>query len=307
MPARRTIAALALALLAGPLAGCGGGDDPHAGAPSPAGDAAWTTIATVDGASLARLTLSEGSHAYLQRIDLRRMRIDQVTGDRDPGSAPEAGRYYRGADSPRFVRIPAAQAQHACETAYGRGVFSVVNFAFFEEYDRSTRLSFPVKSRGTLLTAGSSPYGPVANPSDPYYRGVTLQALTWTGSGATIGSYDPNDGAPLRDPAVADGIVTYAYRDHPSYVLNHDPPNRYQLLALSDPQHLLILTLEHSTLDTGADLLRTQGVAGKILTFDGGISTYLWQSTLGGLVPITNGDGALPHYLCVAASTGPGS
>jgi hypothetical protein len=298
---RRTIAALVLALVAGPLAGCGGGDDPHAGAPSVASDATWTTIAAVDGASLARLSLSDGSHAYLQRIDLRRMRIEQVTGDRDPG-APEAGRYYPGAASPRFIRIPPDNAQRACAASFGQSVFSVVNFAFFEEYDRSTRLSFPAKSRGTLLTAGSSPYGPVANPGDPYYRGVTLQALTWTGSGAAIASYDPTLGVPLNDPAVVNGLVTYAYRDHPSYVLNHDPPNRYQLLALSDPQHLLILTLEHATLDSGADLLRSQGVAGEILTFDGGISTYLWQSTLGELVPITNGDGALPHYLCVTAA-----
>lgn len=275
MPVRRTIAALVLVLVTGPLAGCGGVDDPHAGAPSAASNAAWTTIATADGASLSRLSLSDGSHAYLQRIDVRRMRIEQVTGDRDPGAAPEAGRYYPGADSPRFIRIPPDRAQRACEASSGQSVFSVVNFAFFEEYDRSTRLSFPAKSRGTLLTAGSSPFGPVANPGDPHYRGVTLQALTWTGSGAAIASYDPKHGVPLSDPAVVNGLVTYAYRDHPSYVLNHDPPNRYQLLALSDPQHLLILTLEHATLDTGAGLLRSQGVAGEILTFDGGISTYL--------------------------------
>jgi hypothetical protein len=298
---RRTLAALVLTVVAGPLGCCGGGDNgggdnPPASAPTAASDAAWTTIATVDGASLARLSLSDGSHVYLQRIDLRRMRVEQVTGDRDPGAAPDAGRYYPGADSPRFIRIPPAQAQHACGTA-----FSVVNFAFFEEYDRSTRLSFPAKSQGTLLTAGSSPYGPVAAPSDPYYRGVTLQALTWTGSAAAIAPYNPNNGAPLSDPAVVNGLVTYAYRDHPSYVLNHDPPDRFQLLALTDPQHLLILTLEHATLDTGADLLRTQRAAGQILTFDGGISTYLWQSTLGELVPITNRDGALPHYLCVRA------
>jgi len=294
---RRTIAALVLTVVAGPLGGCGAGDSPHALAPSAARDATWTTIAAVDGASLAQLSLNDGSKAYLQRIDLQRMRLEQVTGDRDPGAAPDAGRYYPGADSPRFIRIPPGQAQRACGTA-----FSVVNFAFFEEYDRSTRLSFPAKSRGTLLTAGSSPYGPVAAPADPYYRGVTLQALTWTGSAAAIAPYNPNNGAPLSDPAVVNGLVTYSYRDHPSYVLNHEPPNRYQLLALTDPQHLLVLTLEHATLDTGADLLRTQGVTGEILTFDGGISTYLWQSTLGQLVPITNRDGALPHYLCVGST-----
>jgi hypothetical protein len=82
-------------------------------------------------------------------------------------------------------------------------------------------------------------------------------------------------------------------------VLSHDPPNRYQLLAPADPQHVLILTVEHATLDTAAAVLRSADATGQILTFDGGISTYLWQASLGQLVPITNSDGALPHYLCV--------
>jgi hypothetical protein len=293
MPVRRTVAALAMVAFL--LAGCGA--DGHASTPTVASE----TIASVDGASLSRLTLSDGSHAYLQQIDLRRLRIEQVTGDRDTGAEPEPGKYYPGSASPRFVRIPPGRARDACQTG---GLFSIVNFAFFEEYDHSTRLSFPVKSHATLLSGGSSPYGPVADPSDAYYRTVTLRALTWSDSGAAIAPYDPKRGAPLDGAAMTDGIVTYAYRDHPSYVLNHDPPNRYQLLALSDPQHLLVLTVEHATLDGAADLLRARGAAGDILAFDGGVSTYLWQATLGDLVRITNQDGALPHYLCVSLRLG---
>jgi hypothetical protein len=262
------------------LTGCGGAD-PAVGA-------------TVDGASLSRLSLSDGSHAFLQRIDLTRMRLEQVVGDRDQAS-PEAGRYYPGSVSPRFTRITPQQARDEC----GADPFSIVNFAFFEEYDPTTRLSFPVKSRGAVLTGGSSPYGPVDTPTDPYYRGVTLRALTWSDAGAAIVAYQPGVGTPLRTPATTDALVTYAYRDHPSYVLSGDPPNRYQLLALADAQHLLILTVEHATLDAGAQLLRANGATGEILTFDGGVSTYLWQATLGELVSITNQDGRLPHYLCV--------
>jgi hypothetical protein len=291
MPAPRTAAAV-FAVVACVLAGCG--TDGHASPPAAASQ--WSTIAAVDGASLSRLSLGDGSHAYLQEIDLRRMRIEQVTGDRDTGTAAEPGRYFPASASPRYVRIPPGQARDACSAG---GLFSIVNFAFFEEYDRSTRLSFPVKSHAALLSGGSSPYGPVPAPSDAYYRDVTLRALTWTDSDAAIGPYDPNRGAPLDAPGTPDGIVTYAYRDHPSYVLNHDPPNRYQLLALSDPQHLLVLTVEHATLAAAADLLRARNVVGDILTFDGGISTYLWQATLGELVHITNQDGALPHYVCV--------
>jgi hypothetical protein len=283
VPVRRTVAAAVL--VACLVAGCGD-DRPSIGASE--------TIAAVDGASLSRLSLSDGSHAYLQQIDLRLVRVEQVIGDPDPGAAREAGRYYPGGMSPRFIRIPPRRAQDDCQRT---AAFSIVNFAFFEEYEPSTRLSFPAKSHGSLLTAGSSPYGPVDAPSAAYYRTVTLQAFTWSDGGAVIGPYDPKRGAPLD--STQDGLVTYAYRDHPSYVLSHDPPNRYQLLALSDAEHLLVLTVEHATLDTAADLLRARGAAGEILAFDGGPSTYLWQTALGELVPITNPEGTLPHYICL--------
>jgi hypothetical protein len=285
-----------VAVVALAVGGCGD-RGVHAIASATADVASRATIAATDGATLTQLVLSDGSRAYLQQIDLRRMRIEQVIGDRDPRAASEAGRYYPGASSPRFVRIPPRQVRDECQTA--STLFSIVNFAFFEEYDPSTRMAFPVKTHGTLLTGGSSPYGPVSSPGNVYYRTVTLQAFTWSDSGAAIAPYDPTHGAPLASSTVQDGVVTYRYRDHPSYALDNDPPNRYQLLALSDPQHLLVLTVEHATLDTAADLLRAHGAAGEVLAFDGGVSTYLWQATLGDLVPITNRDGALPHYLCL--------
>ena len=193
MRLRRTIAAVVLVA----AAGCGA-DDAHA--------TASETIAAVDGASLTRVTFRDGSHAYLQLIDPLRVRVHQVTGGLDASS--QAGRYYPGAASPHFTRIPPRQVQDGC-----RSGFSVINFSFFEEYDPGTRLSFPLKSGGTVLTGGSSPYGPVDAPADPYYRTVTLQALTWKDLGAAI-------------------------------------------------------------------------------------APYLWQASLGELVPITNSDGKLPHYLC---------
>jgi hypothetical protein len=297
MPVRRMTAAfVVVALVALAVGGCGDRGVPVVASAS-ADVASRATIATTDGATLTRLVFSDGSRAYLQQIDLRRMRIEQVIGDRDPRAASEAGRYYPAASSPRFVRIPPRRVQDQCQTT--STLFSIVNFAFFEEYDPSTRLSFPVKAHGTLLTGGSSPYGPVPSPSNAYFRTVTLQAFTWSDSGAAITPYDPTHGAPLASSTIQNGIVTYRYRDHPSYALDHDPPNRYQLLALSDPAHLLVVTVEHATLDTAADLLRADGATGEVLAFDGGISTYLWQANLGELVPITNRDGALPHYLCL--------
>jgi hypothetical protein len=233
------------------------------------------------------------------------MRIDQIVGDRDSAVPPARGDYYPGAESPRFRRITVAQMQRSCQERYGAKAFSAVNFSFFEEYDDSTRLSFPIQTGGALISAGSSPYGPVAAPKHPHYRTVELKAMQWTGSGLTIGRYDPGTGAPLSQPGGREAVVTYAYTDHPSYVLNRDPPNRYQLLGGLDAdgrdgaEHLLVVTVERATLAAAADLLRAEGATGDILTFDGGVSTFLWSGTGGTLVSPTNRDGALPHYLCI--------
>jgi hypothetical protein len=87
--------------------------------------------------------------------------------------------------------------------------------------------------------------------------------------------------------------------------LGKDPPNRYQLLAVldadgrDDAEFLLILTVVDATLGAGADLLRQHGATGDVMTFDGGVSTFLWSAAQGDLVTATSRDGALPHYLCV--------
>lgn len=271
------------------LAGCGHGNRPAAPAMAP--------LSTMDGTALTEYRMADGTLAYLQTIDVRATAIDQVTGDRDAG-APAA--YYPGADSPRFRRITPAEMQHSCRDRYGTRTFSAVNFAFFEDYEASTPLSFPVKAGGSLLTGGSSPYGPVPGAKTAYYRTVTLDALSWNAREVRIEPYHPDTGAPLNG-AVTDALVTYRYTDHPSYVLDHDPPNRYQLAGVRDDAHLLILTVTHATLADGAQVLRQHGVRGDIVTFDGGVSTYLWGAAQGDLVKITNSDGALPHYLCVHA------
>src|SRR5262249_27535712 len=154
------------------------------------------------------------------------------------------------------------------------------------------------KANGRVLTGGSSGYGPVPNPKAAYYRTVTLRALSWDAHGVTIAPYHPDTGAPLTGP-VPDAVVTDLYTDHPSYVLDHDPPNRYQLAGVVDGAHLALLTVTHATLADGAKLLTQHGVHGDIVTFDGGVSTYLWSAAQGELVKVTNNDGLLPHWLCI--------
>jgi hypothetical protein len=257
------------------------------------------SLSTVDGASLVRHRLPGGSSVYLQTIDVRKMRIDQVTGPIDPSQPAAPGNYYPGGASPRVQRISWPRMQESCQGRYGAKAFSAVNFSFFEDYQPSTPLSFPVKASGVLVSAGSSPYGPVATAKDPYYRMVSLRVLSWDEHQVSIGRYSTATGAPLTDPKVRDALVTYSYLDHPSYALDDDPPNRYQVLGVLGQDRLLIATVEHATLDDAAQLLRRQGVQGDILTFDGGVSTFLWSATRGVLIYPANKDGALPHYLCV--------
>jgi hypothetical protein len=179
----------------------------------------------------------------------------------------------------------------------------------FEDYQSSTRLSFPIKLNGKLITAGSSPYGPIQKPADPYYRNIQLKALAWNGYRAAIADYDPASGFPLNQTSVKNALVSYAYRDHPSYTLVGDPENRYHVLGVLNPDdkkkssRLLIATTNRATLENAATVLRQRGVKGDLMTIDGGISTYLWSAKSGDLILPQTASGenvaALPHYLGV--------
>jgi hypothetical protein len=261
---------------------------------------------------LDRIPLEAGATVYLQTLDLRQVMIEQLIGPADPNRGTK-GFYYPSQDkfsSPFFPRQTATAIRHAYQQQPS-GLFAILNAAFFEEYQRSTRLSFPIKHNGKVITAGSSPYGPIARPAAPYYRTVRLKALIWNRSGVTITDYVPSSGFPLTQPSVMNALVSYAYRDHPAYVLAGDPPNRYHVLGVvrqskrSQAQALLIATIERGTLAQAATVLRQQGVQGDLMTIDGGISTYLWSATAGDLVlPQPANDekeSALPHYFGIRA------
>jgi hypothetical protein len=263
----------------------------------------------VNGATLDRIPLERGNVVYLQTIDLHKMKIDQLMGDIDRRKGVK-GFYYPSKNddsSPFFNRIPTTAVRNRYQSQHRSGIFSILNASFFEDYQSSTRLSFPIKLNGKLMTAGSSPYGPIQKPSDPYYRKVQLKALTWTHDKATISTYNPASGSPLNQSEVKNGLVSYAYRDHPSYALTGDPQNRYHVLGVLNPEddkqanRLLIATANRATLEDAAHVLRQRGVKGDLMTVDGGISTYLWSVKPGDLIlpQVASGDNiaALPHYL----------
>jgi hypothetical protein len=266
----------------------------------------------IDGAGLYQKDLGKGNKAYLQIIDVRKIQIDQIVGEVDKMGLGE-GKYYQGEGgyySPFFQNKRFSQVSAEYQKLYGQQVFSLINSSFFEQYQSSTQLSFPIKFNGTVITGGNSPYGPVKQPKNEYYQNIRLQALVWNDRLAYITDYEPSSGKPLNEKTVQNAIVTYRYSAHPAKALFGNAANRYQLVGTLDQdgikgdELLLILTVDKATIDVAADLLRQLGVKGEILTFDGGSSTYLFNSQKGSLlVPQLSGLTTipafrnLPHYL----------
>jgi hypothetical protein len=265
-----------------------------------------------DGAGLYKKQLNSGNDAYLQVINLQKMQIDQILGNESNKGLGE-GKYYQGEGrykSPFFIRKSFDEVQKQYQQLHNNKVFSIINCAFFEQYKSSTQLSFPIKLNGKLVTAGSSPYGPIRQPANKYYRNITLKALVWNENQAYITDYNQKTGAPLSKASVKNAIVTYVASDHPAKVLGRNQINRYHVMGTFDQdgekgdELLLILTVNQATLDEASRQLRLLGVKGDIITIDGGSSTYLFHARLGNIMLPFAVDTSpnlavrnLPHYL----------
>ncbi|MEH1829323.1 MAG: hypothetical protein V7L22_28975 [Nostoc sp.] len=272
----------------------------------------YQPLQVIDGAALYKKQLTNGNEAYLQVIDLRKMHIDQITGEVDDMGLNE-GKYYKGEGghySPFFQNKLFSEVTDEYKKLYANNVFSMINCSFFEQYQSSTQLSFPIKLNGVVITGGTSPYGPIKEPKDKYYRNIRLKTLVWDNQQAYITDYNPVSGAPLNQKAVKNAIATYQYSDHPAKVLAQNQANKYQLIGtlnkdgVKGDELLAIITVNQATLDEGADLLRKLGVKGDIITVDGGRSTYLFNSQQGNIIvpQLSNLQENptfrhLPHYL----------
>ncbi|MEH1922311.1 hypothetical protein [Nostoc sp.] len=272
----------------------------------------YQPLQIIDGAALYKKQLTNGNEAYLQVIDLRKMHIDQITGEVDDMGLNE-GKYYKGEGghySPFFQNKLFSEVTDEYKKLYANNVFSMINCSFFEQYQSSTQLSFPIKLNGVVITGGTSPYGPIKEPKDKYYSNIRLKILVWDNQHAYITDYNPVSGAPLNQKAVKNAIVTYQYSDHPAKVLAQNQVNKYQLIGtlnkdgVKGDELLAIMTVNQATLDEAADLLRKLGVKGDIITVDGGRSTYLFNSQQGNIIvpQLSNLQENptfrhLPHYL----------
>ncbi|MBD2409953.1 hypothetical protein FACHB389_27900 [Nostoc calcicola FACHB-389] len=273
---------------------------------------AYQPLQVIDGAALYRKELTNGNKAYLQVIDLGKMHIDQIIGEVD-NMGKNQGNYYKGEGghySPFFKTKLFSKVADEYQQLYANNVFSMINCSFFEQYQSSSQLSFPIKLNGVVISGGNSPYGPVKEPKDKYYSNIRLKALVWDEKQAYITNYDQVSGAPLNQKAVKNAIVTYQYSDHPAKVLAQNQVNKYQVIGtlnkdgVKGDELLLIMTVNQTTLDEAADLLRKLGVKGEIITVDGGRSTYLFNAQKGNIIvpQLSNPQENpafrhLPHYL----------
>ncbi|MEH2203641.1 MAG: hypothetical protein V7K53_06105 [Nostoc sp.] len=272
----------------------------------------YQPLQAVDGAALYKKQLTNGNEAYLQVIDLGKMHIDQIIGEVDNMGLNE-GKYYQGEGkyySPFFQNKLFSDVADEYQKLYANNVFSMINCSFFEQYQSSTQLSFPLKLNGVVITGGTSPYGPIKEPKNKYYNNIRLKTLVWDDKQAYITDYNQASGAPLNQKAVKNAIVTYRYSDHPAKVLAQNQANKYQVIGtlnkdgVKGDELLLIMTVNQATLDEAADLLRKLGVKGDIITVDGGRSTYLFNSQKGNIIvpQLSNLQENptfrhLPHYL----------
>ncbi len=272
----------------------------------------YQPLQTIDGAALYKKQLTNGNEAYLQVIDLGKMHIDQITGEVDSMGLNE-GKYYKGEGayySPFFKNKLFSEVADEYKKLYADNTFSMINCSFFEQYESSTQLSFPIKLNGVVITGGTSPYGPIKEPKDKFYNNIRLKTLVWDNKQAYITDYNQVNGTPLNQKAVKNAIVTYRYSDHPAKVLAQNQANKYQVIGtlnkdgVKGDELLLIMTVNQTTLDEAADLLRKLGVKGDIITVDGGRSTYLFNSQNGNIIvpQLSNLQEnptfrQLPHYL----------
>ncbi|MBW4561533.1 MAG: hypothetical protein KME32_10340 [Mojavia pulchra JT2-VF2] len=272
----------------------------------------YQPLHVIDGAGLYTKQLTNGNIAYLQVINLNKIHIDQLIGEVDQ-MGQKQGKYYKGEGgyySPFFENKLFSEVTDEYKQLYSDNVFSIINCSFFEQYQSSTQLSFPIKLNGVVISGGNSPYGPIKEPKNQFYRTIRLKALVWDDKQAYITDYDPVSGAPLNQKKVKNAIVSYKYSDHPAKVLAQNQVNKYQVIGTLDKdgskgnEQLLIMTVNQTILDEAAELLRKLGVKGDIITVDGGRSTYLFNSKMGNIVlpQLSNLQENptfrhLPHYL----------
>jgi hypothetical protein len=261
----------------------------------------YAVLDSTKGAILYKKSLkSKGTNAtiFLQVIDIQQVKIEHIASTPHGGVQPE-GLYLNQkklSKSPFFKMYAYEDAIKQSQKKFEKTLWGLMNAAFFEQYGDSTQIAFPLKINGKIVTTGSSPYGPQKNPKKDYYKNTTLKALVWNETTINIENYNTDTGEPLTGEKYKNAVVSYDYNDHPAKALYGDTPNRYHVLGTKN-NHLYMLTVDKTSLETAAQQLRVLGIDGDIMTIDGGVSVFIFNQKKGILALPSNKEKKVPHYL----------
>ena len=245
-------------------------------------------------------SLSDSSIRLLA-IDMRKVNVTQIMSQGKNGKGK--GLYIKDSDSPYFERL--SYESEIAKT--NSNTFALINASFFEEYTDTTRLSFPIKNKGEVLTGGSSPYGPQANPKHEYYKTTQLLSLSFYNGKAEIQQFGTADRNVFQSDEIQNGIATYNYKDHPAVIIAKNRVTRFILAGTmdmdkEDGDEWLLIVIAKNTIGNVANVLKKVGVTSEILSFDGGSSVLLYGPKFGviehpGINSNVMTDWKLPHYI----------
>lgn len=275
----------------------------------------YAKIDSMPGAALYGKEVKKGNQRYMvycQVIDLKKNTLAQFI-EIDKSAKPSPGKYIgvKGlSDSPFFSTFFVDEAIKKAKSKDKQNFIGMINGGFFESFDPITQMAFPIKKDGVILTAGSSPSGPCENPRLPIFKEMQLKALVWTDSSVAIQNYDLTTGTPLTQEQYSNGLVTYAYDEHPANIFRPNVPDRFMLLGTArTPENtadnlVVIMTFNKGNIELAAAHLKELGIRSDIIALGGSGSGFLYNRKKGMLeapgVSLGNagvGEIKLPHFL----------
>ena len=141
---------------------------------TPPDSLSYTLIEDTEGGAIYSKNYNSTTSLVLQIIDLRKSRLDIITGDIIRTGNDGIHCPFNHTNS-WFVKMNFDSAFNKYKKVYGGSVISFTNAAFFETISDSanTPLAYPLKLNGKIISAGASPYAP--NTGDFPLKVLTIE------------------------------------------------------------------------------------------------------------------------------------
>lgn len=244
----------------------------------------------------AVITLRQ-EYSYVVGFNLKQVAFESIQA-LDSSKTAEKSLYLDGVLSPEFRRIDYLDLIDQYPDSY------LLNASYFEQYEKSTPLSYPIFDQGKWITGGSSPFGPVKNPYNEYYSSIELLALAIDTHSARIEPFQQNQ----KPNSFV--LVSQKWSDHPAKVIANNRKTRFLLLTTVDEDgdnknEWLLFSMGFGTIDQLALPLEELSENQQVMTLDGGSSVFFYHPQFGtqhrpmNMVSKNDEDQSsrLPHYL----------